>query len=95
MENKLNVLASAKLILRDVRDILYGSRTSPIRAFCQTRNNITYVLSLAPNDVKKNLSVAVHIKIALGITSAVFSLVIDVTSFQRRHTKVSQLKIFA
>jgi len=69
--------------------------TLPIRAFCQTRNSITYVLSLAPNDVRKNLSVTVHIRIAFGMTSAVFSLVIDVTSFQRRETNVSHINILA
>jgi len=69
--------------------------TSPIRAFCQTRNNITYVLSLAPNDVRKNLSVTVHIRIAFGMTSAVFSLVIDVTSLQRKETNVSHINILA
>ena len=45
-------------------------------AFCHTRNNMRYVLSLAPNDVKKYLSVAVQICMALGITLAVRSLVI-------------------
>ena len=39
-----------------------------------------YVLSLAPNDVKKYLSVAVQICMALGITRAVRSLVIALIS---------------
>jgi hypothetical protein len=39
-----------------------------------------YVLSLAPKDVKKNLSLLVVICIALGITLAVFSLVTAVIS---------------
>jgi hypothetical protein len=45
--------------------------------------------------VRKNLSVTVAINIAFGITRAVFSLVIDVTSFQRKETRVSHLKIVA
>ena len=54
--------------------------TWSIRAFCQTLNSIRYVLSLAPKEVKKNLSEFVVTPIAFGMTRAVFSFVIDVTS---------------
>ena len=54
--------------------------TWSISAFCHTRNNMRNVLSRAPNDVKKNFSWLVVIAIALGMTRAVFSLVIAVIS---------------
>lgn len=60
--------------------------TWPIRAFCQILNNIIKVLFLEQKDVRKYLSVPVEINIAFGITRAVFSLVIDVTSLQRIET---------
>ena len=68
-----------------------------MRAFCHTRNSIRYALSRAPNDVKNSFSLSVHTRIALGITKAVFSLVIAVTSFHRRDTcfqKVVNVEFF-
>ena len=49
------------------------------RAFCHSLNSIMCVLSLAANEVKNSFSLPVQIWTALGITRAVFSLVMAVT----------------
>lgn len=45
-----------------------------IKAFCHKRNRITYALSREANDVRKNFSVSVVMRIAFGMTLATFSL---------------------
>ena len=54
-----------------------------------------WVLSRAANEVKKCFSVPIQICTALGITSAVFSLVMAVTSRHGMVTAVSQRKMLA
>lgn len=77
------------------KDANYNNYTCPISAFCQTLKSIKYALSLAPKEVKKNFSLSVVTSMAFGMIKAVLSLVIEVTSVQRKVTKVSHIKMFA
>ena len=65
----------------------YGGRYSSTMHICLRNELKQFIylksimcdLSLAAKDVKNNLSFPVHMRIAFGITNAVFSLVIAVT----------------